>query len=316
MKVAYICPYFGTLPKFIQLWLNSFSTNKEATVFLLTDDKQSLRYPDNFVVKYMTIDDFRNDIQAKFDFPISLTGIYKIGDYKPTLGYVYEDMINGFDAWAYLDVSDEIMGDLSDFVNEELINKYDKLMARGHMSIYKNSYENNRRFMDDSGEAFNYKDILSSDKFYNFEEIAPGSIAKIYRKNGYPMSLMSDAVADLSGIYYGFRRDSIKDDLTYFCEDKDVSIYSRENGKVFGYFVRGDHLVKKEYLYVHFKRRKMELNVPLDAQNFLITPKGFEPYQEVDLDLVKKLGKGKLFYYMYFKEIENSIKRRLHLSKR
>lgn len=43
--------------------------------------------------------------------------------------------------------------------------KADKLMVRGHMTIFKNTPEVNKRFMADTGEKFNYKDIFSSEHF-------------------------------------------------------------------------------------------------------------------------------------------------------
>ena len=172
MKTAFLCPYFGKFPKHIQLWLNSCGTNKDTTFFIFTDDKQQLDYPDNFVVNYTTFEELKADFQKKFDFEICLPGIYKLGDYKPLYGYLFEELIKDYDAWGYLDVPDEICGKVSDFVNEEAFSKSDKLMARGHMTIFRNTPEVNRRFMADTGENFDYKDIFSSDHFYNFEEIA------------------------------------------------------------------------------------------------------------------------------------------------
>ena len=51
------------------------------------------------------------------------------------------------------------------------------------------------RFMADTGEKFNYKDIFSSEHFFNFEEIAKGSISWIYINNKWKMDLLNDAVA-------------------------------------------------------------------------------------------------------------------------
>ena len=169
MKTAFLCPYFGTFPKHMQLWLNSCATNKDTTFYLFTDDKQNLNYPDNFIVKYTTLEELKEFFQSKFDFKISLSGVYKLGDYKPLYGYLFEDLIKDYDAWGYLDVPDEICGDVSEFVNEEAFKDADKLMTRGHMTIFKNTPEINRRFMANTGESFNYRDLFSSEHFFNFE---------------------------------------------------------------------------------------------------------------------------------------------------
>ena len=197
MKTAFLCPYFGTFPKHMQLWINSCGTNNDTTFYLFTDDKQNLNYPDNFIVKYTTLEELKDFFQSKFDFKISLSGVYKLGDYKPLYGYLFEDLIKDYDAWGYLDVPDEICGDVSEFVNEEAFKDVDKLMTRGHMTIFKNTPEINRRFMADTGEMFNYRDIFSSEHFFNFEEIAKGSISWIYVNNKWNMNLLNDAVADV-----------------------------------------------------------------------------------------------------------------------
>ena len=177
------------------------------------------------------------DFQKKFDFEICLPGIYKLGDYKPLYGYLFEELIKDYDAWGYLDVPDEICGKVSDFVNEEAFSKSDKLMARGHMTIFRNTPEVNRRFMADTGEDFDYKDIFSSDHFYNFEEIAKGSINWVYRKNNWPVNLLDDAVADVSGLFFDFRRSCVSEKLEYYRPSKAPSIYAREDRKIFGYFL-------------------------------------------------------------------------------
>lgn len=310
MKIAFLCPYFGTFPKHIQLWLNSCATNKDTTYFLFTDDKQKLNYPDNFVVKYMTLNELKNFFQSKFNFEISLSGVYKLGDYKPLYGYLFEDLIKDYDAWGYLDVPDEICGDVSAFVNEKVFLKADKLMVRGHMTIFKNTPEVNKRFMADTGEKFNYKDIFSSEHFFNFEEIAKGSISWIYINNKWKMDLLNDAVADVSGLFYDFRRSCVSEKLEYYRPSKVPSIYARENGKIYGYFLENGKVIKREYLYLHFKRRKMEINVPLDSDQYLIVPNGFESYTEVTADVIKQYAKKKLFYPVFWEEVKKSIVRK------
>ena len=251
------------------------------------------------------------DFQKKFDFEICLPGIYKLGDYKPLYGYLFEELIKDYDAWGYLDVPDEICGKVSDFVNEEAFSKSDKLMARGHMTIFRNTPEVNRRFMADTGEDFDYKDIFSSDHFYNFEEIAKGSINWVYRKNNWPVNLLDDAVADVSGLFFDFRRSCVSEKLEYYRPSKAPSIYAREDGKIYGYFLEKGKVVKREYLYVHFKRRKMDINVPLESDKYLIVPTGFEPYQNVTPNIIKQYAKKKLFYNVFGEEVKKSISRKL-----
>ena len=310
-KIAFICPYFGTLPKHCQLWLNSCAFNKDITWFLITDDKRAFDYPENVKVIYTTLADLKVEYQKKFDFPISLEGTYKLGDFKPLYGYLYEDtLLKGYDAWGHIDVADEIYGDIRKFVTDELLEKYDKLMVFGHMCIYKNTPEVNRRFMEESDTNLTYKHIFSSTKFFNFEEIASGSITRIYMHNKYPIGRMDEYFADISGLYYAFRLGKWNDDLTKLKYNKKVPlIFSWEKGKAYGYSIVNGEILKKEYLYVHFKRRHMMINVPLDTKEYLIVPNGFEPKNgEIDKSVIKKNSKDKLFYDVFFKEKKKAAK--------
>ena len=175
-------------------------------------------------------------------------------------------------------------------------------MVFGHMGIYRNTPEVNRRFMEASETNLTYRQIFSSEKFFNFEEIAPGSITRIYMHNNYPIGRMDEHYADISGIYYAFRLGKWSDDFkTLRYLKKTPLIFSWEDGRVYGYSVVRDELIKKEYIYVHFKRRKMDIKVNLNAKRFLIVPYGFEVMDnEVTKEIVRKFSKDKLFYKVYF----------------
>ena len=65
---------------------------------------------------------------------------------------------------------DLLLGNLSTFITDELLDKYDKLFCLGHMVLYKNTHENNRVFMSDyKGKAL-YKQVYSSPSICWFDE--------------------------------------------------------------------------------------------------------------------------------------------------
>ena len=86
--------------------------------------------------------------------------------------------------------------------------------------------------------------------------------------------------------------------------------YDREDGKVYGYFLEKGQVVKREYLYLHFKRRKMQINIPFEADKYLIVPSGFETYKEVTADVIKHYAKKKWFYPVFWEEVKKSIVRK------
>ena len=80
------------------------------------------------------------------DFEITLSKPQKLCDYKCAYGVIFEDYIQDYDWWGHCDL-DQIFGNLNMFVTEDMLRKYDKLFSLGHLSLYKNSYKNNRIFM-------------------------------------------------------------------------------------------------------------------------------------------------------------------------
>lgn len=310
-KIAFLCPYFGKLPAHCQLWLNSCEANPGITWFLFTDDHTEYNYPSNVIVHYTTLLELKKKFQEKMDFPICLDSIKKLGDYKPLFGYMFEELIEGYAAWGHIDVADEIYGNIGHFINDELIQKYDKIMLFGHMTIYKNTYDVNRRFMEKSDATFDYKDIFSTDRFYNFEEIAEGSIASIYKHNGWEIGRLDKDIADLRSVVYPFVYGYWSDDLKKYKAIKHPMIFSYENGSIYSYYLSKGKIQKKEFMYIHFKRRPMNINISQDSRYYLMVPSGFIPMEEVTRKLIKRNSKNKLMYGVSWRRFWNGLKRRL-----
>lgn len=293
-KIALVAPYFGKFPAHFQLWLNSCAANPQIMWLLYTDDRTQWKFPSNVIVTYCTLSDLRERFQKKFNFEISLSGIKKLGDYKPLYGYLFEEELKGYFAWGHIDLGDVIYGDFSHFVTEDLISKYDRLGYLGHLTIYQNTLENNRRFMADSGAGFNYRDVLSSPKFYNFEELAVGSIDNIWRKNGWSTGLLCEGIADLRAVSWAFWMRYKYGDVQKMDKDRYL-IFEWDRGRLFGHqMTPSGEIVSREYLYVHFKRRPMPIDPEINEQRYVIAPGGFiSAPSEIDADYLKKYGKGK-----------------------
>ena len=293
----------------MQIWLNSCAANQNFVWYLLTDDKTGYDYPENVIVEYTTLSELKDRFQKKFDFTLSLPDVKKLGDYKPLYGYLFEDEIKEYDAWGHIDVSDEVYGDLSAFITDELLEKYDKLMLFGHMSIYKNTPEVNRRFMLPNGTERDYKEIFSSGTFYNFEEVAKGSITDVYKENGFAIGRLDSHIADLRCVKFPFEFGVWSDDITKYTvrTDRQPCVFTRENGHLFCYYLNRKQIEKEEYMYLHFKRRKMSVGIDQNEPDYVITPSGFAPLTEITPKFIKKQNRYKGIYPVYFHEKKRSL---------
>jgi hypothetical protein len=99
MKICFIIPYFGKLPNNFDIFLNSCKYNKTINYLLVTDDKTYYEYPDNFRVEYMSFDHLKNKIQNKYDFKINLSKPYKLCDFKPAYGDIFNEYLSEYDFW-------------------------------------------------------------------------------------------------------------------------------------------------------------------------------------------------------------------------
>lgn len=136
MKESSICLvvlYFGKLPNYFNLWLTSCKYNKTINFLLFIDDETKYDYPDNVKVIYTTFENIKNQIQSKFDFNISLKKPYKLCDYKPAYGYIFNEYLEKYDLWGHCDL-DVIFGNLRKFLSEEILMQNDKIYR--HRSFF------------------------------------------------------------------------------------------------------------------------------------------------------------------------------------
>lgn len=93
----------------------------------------------------MEWNEFKRFAQKKFKEKLALEYPKKLCDFKPTYGYLFEDLIGQYSYWGYCDI-DTIMGNLDEQLPLSFLNKYDKIFSLGHMVLFKNIFEINRVF--------------------------------------------------------------------------------------------------------------------------------------------------------------------------
>lgn len=301
-KIAFICPYFGKLPTYLQLWLNSCEKNPKVNWILITDDKSDFRYPKNVTVIYWTFEELKLYIQGKFKFKISLDSPYKLCDYKPVYGYIFEELLKEYDFWGHCDI-DCIMGNIRKFITDDILEKYDKVLFLGHMTIYKNNDEVNNRFKIKTKSNIDYKQILQSNENYAFDELNKSSINTIYFENKFPIYKGADDLyADISPLEYSIRLSHYDENYQNYREKRKKQIFIWDNGKLIRKYIENGEVKEDEFLYVHFQKRKMNVHINSIKSNnkFIIVPNGFIDLKgAINEDIILKFSKRKLIYSKY-----------------
>lgn len=274
-KCVFIIPYFGRFNNYFQLFLNSCGKNPEFDWYIITDDSRDFSYPKNVKVIYMTFDNMKAYIQNKFDFKINIDSAHKLCDFKPCYGYIFGDIVRGYDYWGYCDC-DLIFGNLRKFINSKTLDNCDKFGVLGHLSLIKNVDENNEIFK----KKDNYKEILSSPRTFAFDEVYDGSINSVFKENKKRIIRFS-CFADIYTKSSSFRMthfigNTLRDFKT---EKKKKRLFIWDDGKLMCFSQKGRALCKKELSYIHLQKRKMDVKLD-NEKTFKIIPNSFESLEK------------------------------------
>ena len=281
IKVCVIGVYFGNLPNYFDLWLKSAASNSSVDFLIFTDQKKSY-LPTNVRFEDFSLEKMKNLASSKLDFEVCLERPYKCCDFKPSYGLIFEDYLQDYDYWGHCDF-DLIWGDLRYFFNKYHIENYDKFLNLGHLSLYKNTYKNNRNFMLD-GSRNDYKKVYTDTRNFAFDETT--GVYQIYKKNN--ISCFDKRIfADISSIYSRYRL--ALDDTNY-----DYQVFCWDSGHVYRYYF--DNKIKRdEFIYIHFKERG---RLPYDGEclnndSFYIANRGFYPClsSNINLDEIQKYNR-------------------------
>lgn len=304
-KIAIVCCYFGKLPNYFNLWLRSCAANPSIDWLFFCDQEQTA-LPQNVKYFRVTLAEIHNLCRQKVSPELILPKAYKLCDYKVMFGTIFADYLTGYDFWGYCDF-DMIFGDLRAFFTDERLEKFDKILPLGHLSIYRNTPEVNERFRC-AGSQYTLHQVLTDEKTCAFDEWR--GIYAIYKHNGFPMC-DDMPFADISCMHKRLtihRRTS--DKYKKPAPNYDQQLFYWENGKVFRAYVDKDRKVSvDDFLYIHLPRRKFP-DAP-ETEAFYCTPTGFEPKTPGTVPGVREIKRLNAWHGRLFEWIEGHIRRKI-----
>lgn len=285
MKKILIIPYFGKFPNYYQLFLNSCEKNKSYNWLIVTDNEIEHKYPENVAVIKMSFSELKNKIQKLYKFEISLDRPHKLCDYKPAYGHIFSEYIADYDWWGHCDM-DVIFGDLDNYISEELLKNYEKLFTWGHFTLYKNTEINNKRYLNSFEDNYLYKEYFSKDKSFIFDEMFNKSINNIYEElkiDIYDERVCADIYTKSSN--FKIVKEFVRKSKKFIIEKYRKNLFIYDNGKIYEYYKEKDILIKKEYMYIHLQKRRMEIKIDKNLNYYKIIPNSFE---KVEFDNISK----------------------------
>ena len=212
------------------------------------------------------------------------------------------------------------MGNLSEFLTDELLDQYDKLFCMGHMILYRNTFINNRLFMSPYNGKLLYKEVFTTPEICWFDEEWNGNsnVNRIFLSEGKKV-LLKDWSANFNVNKQRFEReiacmDEETQQIEHICEGKKDALYCWENGNACRYYVEGRKLKKEYFLYMHFQWRNMRFTKKILTENqFKIVPNAFLKLSELPKNIYefRKIRKATFCFYKLKRIYIMSILRRL-----
>ena len=170
-KICILLPYLGKWPWWFSYFLKSCETNKNFDFLFFTDNDPPINYPDNVYFNFIEKKGLVQLVRDKTGIQVTLENPYKLCEFKPTYGKVFEDFIGNYNFWGYGDI-DLIYGDLNKYLSLEILDNYEIISPHnnfipGHFCILKNTTEIVNLF----SKAENFKKVFSSERYHYFDEI-------------------------------------------------------------------------------------------------------------------------------------------------
>lgn len=278
-KIKIIIPYFGKFPNSIKPFLKSCEHNLEFEWLIFTDDNLPF-VPNNVSVIQCKLEDIKERVETKLGFTVSLNAPYKLCDFRPAFGMIFEEELKDADFWGWGDV-DLIYGDLSRFITDEVLDRYDKIYPCGHLSLIRNTEEINSVFMLDIPGTLNYKDVFNSDKSFIFDEYKGLNEKLLYiGKKVYGRIDFADMdivyqrfrTADKRTINWVFPKFLYKN---FIPKNYKEQTFVFTDGKAYRFFVKKQKVYREELVYIHY-RHKIPCKLSMkEMDEYYITNQGF-----------------------------------------
>ncbi len=294
-KVCIIACYFGKFPEWFDLWYKSASMNSKFNFLLITDQNVEKKVT-NIKVLNMSLDNFSEYCSKKLNLKIEIHKPYKVCDFRPAYGMIFEEYLKEFTFWGHCDL-DQIWGDLSKFIDDKILDEYDKINCCGHFTLYKNNPKI-KSLYEHKGAAYSYKTVFQSDYNYAFDELS--GINKIAKKAKIKMTTINWFI-DIDKRY----------DVYMACNQENYKkqIFCYKDGKIIQYYIEENEEVKsKEFAYIHFQAKKPKVNTDLndiDKSTIIINSIGFN---KVNTDIQKKIIEDYSEDYSKIKEKNREFK--------
>lgn len=240
-SVGVVLPYFGSLPSTWDVTLQSMERNGDIDWHIFTD--QDVESHANVRVTQTSLAALKRRFERELGFQVALERPYKLCDFKPAYGRLFEEELASYDYWGYCD-ADVVFGGVQDQVADLSHSAPDKIFRRGHLSLLRNDAAMCDLFSVAVDGLLDYRTIFQDQRSFAFDEVG-GMYARL---EALGISIVeNDALFDIAPDRFRLRANNAGARERYY-------VYL--NGRM----VALDHELRqvREGRYIHLQKRRFD----------------------------------------------------------
>lgn len=169
-SICIIIPYFGKWPKWFDKFIISCKYNPTINWLIVSNNNSPEVLPNNIKFYKISLNKFNELAGYQLGIKTKIYHPYKICDFKPSFGNIFNSEIKEYDFWGYSDL-DLVYGDIRKFISSNILEKYDIISPNssfipGHFCLFKNKPRINTLFT----KSVFYKRVFENERIYFFDE--------------------------------------------------------------------------------------------------------------------------------------------------
>lgn len=292
-KICLLSPYYGTFPNYFQIWLESAAQNKNIDFYIISDSEFNYKLFNNIFLIKKSLNDIKNKIEHIIGTSANLDKPYKLCDYRPAYGLIFDDIVKNYEYWGWCD-PDIIWGNLNLLLTNDIFDNYEVIGGCGQLTIMKNTFKLNHYFFHQNRniKSFSFLEACKTKRNLIFDEWgAPEIRRKLNIKTTSLYEWLFLKALDIVPPLYTTCNRPYPLMIRF---NPSPILVEYENGHIWGYSIDNNKIQKKEYAYCHLQKRKIDLYLSV-TNHFIIFNELFLPIEMKSICLEK------------LKEINNNI---------
>lgn len=170
MKIALVICYMGKMPWYFKYFVQSCRYNPSVDFYIITDHPIADDLPANVKPVYKSINDISELAEKKLGFEVNIKSGYKLCDFKPAYGFLFDDLLKDYDFWGHGDI-DIVFGNIRYFISDEILENNDLVVVRhdyltGYFQLFRNNEKMNTLFM----RSKDYVRVMAEERHFCFDE--------------------------------------------------------------------------------------------------------------------------------------------------